>query len=143
MQQCWLSLGMEVTCNKWIRSPFLARMIIAPSRVYIFMNFFVHSLMYTYYAITATGKRLSRRCAMFITTIQNLQMLLGVAITSYVAKVKWIDQEFCHVSNENLALCFFVYLTFGILFCKFFVGAYLRSANKSDEVAQSKEKKLK
>jgi hypothetical protein len=48
--------------------------------------------MYTYYAITATGRRLSRSIAMFVTTIQNLQMLAGVSVVTYAAKVRWIDK---------------------------------------------------
>jgi hypothetical protein len=78
--------------------------------------------------------------AMFITTIQNLQMLGGVLIALYVAKVRWIDREYCHMSDRDLALCFFVYLTFGILFCRFFINSYLKKADK--RVAKSEEKKL-
>ncbi|KAI6183904.1 GNS1 SUR4 membrane protein domain containing protein [Aphelenchoides bicaudatus] len=120
-----------------------AQMIIAPSRLFILMNYTVHTFMYTYYAVTASGIRLNRPIAMFVTTIQNLQMLGGVLIAFYVAKVRWVDREFCHMSSENLIFCFFVYLTFGILFCRFFINAYLRrTAEKTTGVTKLEEKKL-
>lgn len=50
---------------------------------YVVMNSFVHSFMYTYYALKALKIRVPRPIAMFITTIQLLQMVLGVTVNVY------------------------------------------------------------
>jgi hypothetical protein len=34
------------------------------------------------------------------------------------------------MSDQDLTLCFFVYLTFAILFTKFFINAYMRKVEK-------------
>ncbi|KAJ6220103.1 hypothetical protein RDWZM_005915 [Blomia tropicalis] len=44
------------------------------------MNFIVHSLMYGYYFITSLGIRLPRKLAMFITTLQVVQMFIGFGV---------------------------------------------------------------
>jgi hypothetical protein len=79
---------------------------------------------------------------MFVTTIQNIQMLGGVLIALYVAKVRWFDRNPCNMTDKDLCLCFFVYLTFGILFCRFFINAYVKKADKAVGGAKSEEKKL-
>ncbi|XP_078687020.1 very long chain fatty acid elongase 6-like [Branchiostoma floridae x Branchiostoma belcheri] len=51
--------------------------LVAPARYYGAMNFCIHSLMYTYYAVRAAGVRLPRGLSMVITVLQILQMAAG------------------------------------------------------------------
>ncbi|VDK64601.1 unnamed protein product [Cylicostephanus goldi] len=88
------------------------------------MNYFVHSIMYTYYAIVSTGIRLPKRLSMTVTALQTTQMLIGVAISVYVLYLK-LNGAVCQQSFDNLAICFAIYASFLILFSKFFNSAYL------------------
>ncbi|CAD5210706.1 unnamed protein product [Bursaphelenchus okinawaensis] len=54
-----------------------AVILTAASRWFIFMNYAVHSLMYTYYALAAYGIRFPRIISMSITTLQTVQMLMS------------------------------------------------------------------
>jgi elongation of very long chain fatty acids protein 6 len=59
--------------------------------LFIPMNFFVHTFMYSYYALMTMGVRVPRWCAMCITSMQTVQMLCGVALTALVLKLKIVD----------------------------------------------------
>ncbi|KAI6242629.1 GNS1 SUR4 membrane protein domain containing protein [Aphelenchoides fujianensis] len=111
-----------------------AQWIISASRTFSFMNYAVHTPMFFYFAVTSAGIRPPRFCAMMVTILQNVQMIFGVLITLYIAKTRWLDGAFCHVTDNDLALCFFVYLTFGLLFSRFFIRAYLRPKLPEKEV---------
>ncbi|KAI6172198.1 Elongation of very long chain fatty acids protein [Aphelenchoides besseyi] len=119
-----------------------AQMIISASRVYTFMNFFVHGPMFLYFTITSAGYRPPRKCAMMVTILQNVQMIFGILVALYIAKVRWFDGEFCHVTDQSLALCFFVYFTFGILFGRFFVNAYLKKKAPAKFDNNNEQKKI-
>ncbi|KIH45730.1 GNS1/SUR4 family protein, partial [Ancylostoma duodenale] len=60
----------------------------AAGRWFIWMNYFVHSIMYTYYAIVSIGIRLPKRLSMTVTALQTTQMLIGVMISVYVLYLK-------------------------------------------------------
>lgn len=89
--------------------------------------------MYTYYAITASGKRLPKAVSMVVTTLQTLQMFVGVCISIYVYQLKRAGVA-CQQSYENLYLCFAIYVSFAILFLKFFVDAYIIRPKSSRHV---------
>lgn len=116
----------DVTCIVFL---FSAVGLTAPGRWFIFMNYAVHSIMYTYYAIASTGLRLPRFLAMTVTTLQTSQMLVGVAISVYVAYLKRVsagNPDFiCQQTDENLMICFGIYVSFAFLFMRFFVKSYL------------------
>ncbi|KAL3096095.1 hypothetical protein niasHS_005854 [Heterodera schachtii] len=102
----------------------------AASSLFLPMNFFAHSLMYSYYALNSLGFKLPRWFAMVVTTVQTTQMLFGVAITATVFKLKVFDGARCQQSMGNLYLAIFLYSTFAVLFIKFFYAAYLRKEKK-------------
>ncbi|OZC05504.1 GNS1/SUR4 family protein, partial [Onchocerca flexuosa] len=60
----------------------------APGRWFIMMNFFVHSIMYAYYSITAWGIRLPKLLSMCVTVLQTSQMIVGVFISIVALKQK-------------------------------------------------------
>jgi len=120
--------------------------VTAAGRWFVTMNFFVHSFMYTYYTIVSTGLRFPRPVSMMVTTLQIGQMLIGVAVSSCIAYIKWSEPGvLCQQTTSNLVFCFTIYLTFAFLFIHFFVKAYfpwvLGLAGKSKSTA-GKYKKL-
>ncbi|GMR46575.1 hypothetical protein PMAYCL1PPCAC_16770, partial [Pristionchus mayeri] len=96
----------------------------AAGRWFVFMNYIVHSLMYTYYAVTAAGIRLPRRLSMTITTLQTTQMFIGVAISFIVFYLKIQGMTVQH-TYENLYFCFAIYISFALLFSDFFSQTYI------------------
>ncbi|KJH45256.1 GNS1/SUR4 family protein [Dictyocaulus viviparus] len=106
----------------------------AAGRWFILMNYFVHSVMYTYYMVVSTGLKLPKQLSMSVTALQTAQMLIGVMISVCVLFLK-ISGVVCQQSFDNLAMCFAIYASFLILFSKFFKTAYLvkkdKIANKS------------
>lgn len=59
----------------------------APARWFIAMNFTVHSLMYSYYALRAMNYKVPRYVAMLITTLQLSQMVAGCAVNLWAYQV--------------------------------------------------------
>ncbi|PIC47500.1 hypothetical protein B9Z55_006838 [Caenorhabditis nigoni] len=107
----------------------------APGRWFIFMNYLVHSIMYTYYAVTSVGYRLPKLVSMTVTFLQTLQMLIGVSISCIVLYLK-LNGEMCQQSYDNLALSFGIYASFLVLFSSFFNNAYLVKKDKKTAVKQ-------
>ncbi|GMR45287.1 hypothetical protein PMAYCL1PPCAC_15482, partial [Pristionchus mayeri] len=106
-----------------------AREVVAGGRWFITMNYFVHSLMYAYYAISAAGFRLPRSLSMTITALQTTQMLIGVAISFIVFYLK-LQGNIIQQSFENLYFCFAIYASFAVLFMNFFRKSYLKEDDK-------------
>ncbi|WKX93315.1 hypothetical protein Q1695_010956 [Nippostrongylus brasiliensis] len=102
----------------------------AAGRWFIWMNYFVHSLMYTYFSIVSIGIRLPKPLSMTVTALQTAQMLIGVVISVCVLYLK-LNGAVCQQSFDNLAICFAIYASFLILFSKFFNTAYLVKKGKT------------
>ncbi|KAI3410930.1 hypothetical protein GPALN_003012 [Globodera pallida] len=111
----------------------------AASSLFMPMNFFAHSLMYSYYALNSLGFKMPRWFAMFVTIVQTSQMFCGVAITAVVFKLKVFDGARCQQSMGNVYLAIFLYSTFAILFINFFNGAYLRKEKRRRIAAEQKK----
>ena len=60
----------------------------APARWFVVMNFIVHSIMYTYYALKAMRVKLPKMLSIFITSCQIIQMIFGLFITITVFQYK-------------------------------------------------------
>ncbi|CAJ0580914.1 unnamed protein product, partial [Mesorhabditis spiculigera] len=106
----------------------------AAGRAFITMNYFAHSVMYTYYTITASGIRVPRPIAKSVTIVQTTQMLAGVAVSCFVLWVKDNTNWPCQQSRANLGLAFLIYTTFLVLFLHFYWRAYhSRPAAKSTQ----------
>ena len=85
------------------------------------MNSFVHMIMYTYYAIVTKSKFRSNTIALFITTIQIIQMILGCMIHTY---------KFIYCDNKymlELNLGFLIYGSYLYLFMDYFYKRYILS----------------
>ena len=97
----------------------------APGRWFMVMNYTVHSFMYTYYALKAMRFRLPSFINIFITSIQILQMLMGVVIVIKAYQYK-AQGHFCQQSKINMQYCAVMYSSYLILFVLFFYQTYLR-----------------
>lgn len=95
---------------------------------YIVMNSFVHSFMYTYYALRAMKIRVFKPIAMFITTIQLLQMVFGVIVNVYTIRTMHYNGTPADCPHRNwfgLKVSFAIYVPYTILFLKLFIDSYV------------------
>ncbi|XP_028983225.1 elongation of very long chain fatty acids protein 6-like [Betta splendens] len=88
------------------------------------MNYAVHALMYSYYAVRAAGLRVPRPCAVLITSAQIVQMAMGLAVTALV--YRWLRQGDCPSRVDNVSWAALMYLSYLLLFSNFFYQTYLR-----------------
>lgn len=110
----------------------------AAGRWFIQLNYMVHSIMYTYYAVTSAGFRPPKWISMGVTTLQTSQMLIGIFISLYVAHLKWNGNPgpICQQSVQNMCICFAIYSAFAFLFIRFFIKAYCRRESAEEKVKQ-------
>ena len=125
--------------------------IITPAQWFISMNYFVHSIMYFYYAVRASGiYRPPMWVNIFITSLQLIQMIVGVIVNVYVYKHLSSDpQWYCDGRVEKTT--FFVYVAFAmyfsyfVLFANFFYTTYMckplhsHSKNKASSVNMTRK----
>ncbi|XP_017773904.1 PREDICTED: elongation of very long chain fatty acids protein 6 [Nicrophorus vespilloides] len=96
----------------------------ASARWFIVMNYCVHSLMYSYYALRAMGYSPPRQIAMVITSLQLLQMVVGCAVNFWARQLLQSNIK-CHISERNIKLSLAMYFSYFVLFARFFYKAYL------------------
>ncbi|KAF4516826.1 hypothetical protein B566_EDAN006220 [Ephemera danica] len=104
----------------------------ASARWFIVMNYMVHSVMYTYYALRAMGRHPPKWLAMFITTSQLAQMVVGCLVNTWAYQIMQAGEE-CHVSMTNIKLSLTMYFSYFVLFARFFYKAYLSSGSNKKE----------
>lgn len=107
------------------------------ARWFVVMNYFVHSMMYSYYAASAMGYRMPKQVSMFITASQLTQMLVGCFInyTTY-GYLKAGGQQSCRVSQTNVTMSSLMYFSYLLLFGQFFYNAYFNKSKKSSKTKQ-------
>jgi elongation of very long chain fatty acids protein 6 len=98
------------------------------------MNYSIHTLMYTYFALRAFGIRLPRWLQMTITTAQILQMVVGAF---GIGRSMWWHlfesqssqpaQKSCSISLSASVSGVALYLLYLALFVNFFIQTYVRS----------------
>lgn len=99
---------------------------IAPARWYIVMNYLVHSTMYSYYAIRASGIRLPKPLAMLITSSQIAQMVMGFYVTYY----SYVNLSSCRMMKDVSLWGMAMYASYFALFANFFIKAYFGKRGK-------------
>ena len=101
------------------------------------MNFFVHFVMYSYYGLMACRIRMPGWVSTAITTMQIIQMIIGVSIVSTLGMCERTD-------GFTVGFGAALYMSFFLLFAKFFYDRYVggkRAAGKSAQPAGGKSKK--
>lgn len=95
------------------------------------MNYSVHAIMYGYYFLMAIRKKPKWMNAMFITTAQISQMVVGVVVTLLAFYYYKNEGESCHIQRENNIAAFIMYGSYLFLFAQFFVGRYFKVKAKA------------
>ena len=96
------------------------------------MNFFVHSLMYSYYAARIKKIPVPKPLAMTITLLQIAQMFGGVFVTIYAFIEVTAGRE-CQITPTALNMSIVCYGSYLVLFIRFFIASYFgKSAKKSE-----------
>ncbi|XP_015791962.1 elongation of very long chain fatty acids protein 6 [Tetranychus urticae] len=98
---------------------------ISQARWYICMNYVVHSFMYSYYALRASGFRVPKPIAMCITSSQILQMIMGFYVT-YYAYDKTAQGYPCTATPGSIKWGLLMYASYFVLFANFFINSYYR-----------------
>ena len=88
------------------------------------INVIVHSLMYSYFAISSLNIKVPKVLAMCLTLTQLAQMFIGAFVNIWAFNILQSGGE-CHVSYGTLRLFFFIYLSYAVLFLNFFINAYI------------------
>lgn len=108
-------------------------LLMGTSRWYIVMNYFVHSWMYSYYALKAMGIKPPRFIAMMITTMQLVQMVVGFFVTGAAYYYITNGEKECHATTFNAVCGLLMYFSYFVLFAMYFYKTYL-SGNRRTKV---------
>ncbi|KAL8593223.1 hypothetical protein ACOMHN_009878 [Nucella lapillus] len=103
----------------------------APGRWFMVMNYIVHSVMYSYYALRALRYNIPKWISIIITSLQITQMVIGVSINVMIYQIKGRG-EFCQQSFENLRYSSMMYFSYFILFAHFFYTTYIIEKPKGE-----------
>ena len=111
---CWYSYATPASPAVWGRT----------------VNFFVHAVMYTYYAVKASGRYPPRALAQAITTLQLTQMFFGLFYTFTAIKLYYSGQV-CGVTRQFVTISCLLFGSYAILFMNFYYWTYIH--NKSGQ----------
>jgi len=113
----------------------------ASGRWFVFLNYTVHAMMYSYYAFRAMRYRIPKWAQVTVTVFQLSQMGVGIFVNykAYIYKQKGAS---CEVSYSNIFWSFVMYAIYFGLFLHFFCVSYLSKPvlKKSDESEHKKNK---
>ena len=109
----------------------------APGRWFMVMNYIVHSIMYSYYALRALKFSIPKRVNVFITSLQLMQMIIGVCINIIIYRIK-SRGEYCQQSIQNLNYSSLMYFSYFLLFAHFFYNNYV-VGQKADQMQRKSE----
>ncbi|CAG7723989.1 unnamed protein product [Allacma fusca] len=96
---------------------------------FMFINAFVHSFMYCYYALKALEIKVPRTISKALTTLQIAQLSYGVYGVFYVLFV-WARGRPCRMNLETVVFGGSIFAIFLVLFIRFYRQSYT-SHNKS------------
>uniref|UniRef100_H2ZFT8 Elongation of very long chain fatty acids protein n=1 Tax=Ciona savignyi TaxID=51511 RepID=H2ZFT8_CIOSA len=99
--------------------------------VFMTVNFIVHAMMYTYYAVRAAGIRVPRPIAVTITASQIIQMFIG-CWTVYSVN-SWRFDGDCKSCLEHVFYGSVMYGSYLILFMHFFYTTYLHPPTRKQD----------
>lgn len=88
-------------------------------------NLFVHSVMYSYYVLKATGIRVPRAVAQSITALQLAQFGIGLVVLG-VTYIQKRDGIACESRDDVMWAGFIMYGSYFALFSNFFYQRYIR-----------------
>jgi len=119
---CWHSYSTRIATGLWFAA----------------MNYSVHSIMYGYFALTATRfRKYVTPFAMFITLGQLLQMVVGMFVTVKAVLYESAGMQ-CNVNKTNSILGLGMYFSYFVLFLILFIDNYCGRRKKNRALPQKR-----
>ncbi|KAE9556475.1 hypothetical protein FO519_000360 [Halicephalobus sp. NKZ332] len=97
----------------------------------IYLNFFVHAFMYSYYFLRSMKIRVPGAIAQLITTLQIMQFVISVGILFHLGFLIYVQHVNCDFAPKVFALATFMDVTYLILFINFFLHSYVLGGGKA------------
>ena len=95
------------------------------------MNYSVHTIMYTYYALRTAGVKVPSQMAKIVTILQLSQMFVGLLVNITVYK-SYLNNEDCDFDINIFCLGIVIYSSYAILFMIFFYKRYIKIKDKKE-----------
>jgi len=114
---------------------------ISSGRWYITMNYCIHSVMYTYFALRAVRFPLPSFVRVSVTSLQIVQMAIGLITSISVIVTKYNGGD-CHQTVFNAGVAILLYSSYLVLFVHFFYQQYAAPAKKKSSKLSDDAKKL-
>lgn len=92
---------------------------------FILLNYFVHFIMYTYYAFKASGYSVPSSIAQVITVLQMSQFVVGIGVNILAYRL-WVSGVECYLTNQVFYLAMIMYGSYLVLFLNFFYNRYVK-----------------
>jgi elongation of very long chain fatty acids protein 6 len=105
----------------------------ASGRWFEAMNYTVHAIMYSYYALKALKIHVPNIVSKLITSIQLVQMIIGCIINTLAYYLK-VQNDACAISYEHIMFSLFMYFSYLILFAQFFANSYIFTAKPKKKI---------
>lgn len=95
--------------------------------LYAAVNYSIHALMYSYYAVMSLpfGRKILRGTGIYITTLQIVQMIVGIFASITTLFEIW-NGGYCFVSWVNSTLALIMYASYAYLFMVFYRNSYMK-----------------
>lgn len=107
---------------------------VGPTRWGVAMNFFVHLVMYAYFAAKSARLRCPGWMAVTVTTIQIAQFVLGTFFCAHSTYLVFVEgPKACDTTLFAASSSSLIYLSYLVLFMQFFYGAYLVKSSKGSK----------
>lgn len=110
---CWYSYAFPISTGVWFGT----------------VNYFVHAIMYSYYAVKASGRNPPKWLAKVITTVQLSQMFFGLFFNYMAIRAVTIGKP-CKMDWFTVGISVFFYATYAVLFANFYYWTYIYKRGK-------------
>ncbi|CAG7821605.1 unnamed protein product [Allacma fusca] len=97
-----------------------------------FINSFVHSFMYFYYALKALGIKIPKGVSQALTTLQIMQLSAGVCGAMYILYLLVVEGRPCRMHFETFWFGASAVAIFLVLFIRFYIQSYVSPIAMSD-----------
>ena len=118
---CWFSYAYPISTGAWFGA----------------VNYFVHAVMYTYFAVKASGRNPPRIVAKMITTLQLSQMFFGIFFNITAIRAVGMGM-ICQTNWFTVGISWLLYASYAILFGNFYYWTYIHT--KQSVSVKPKEK---
>jgi elongation of very long chain fatty acids protein 6 len=98
---------------------------------FLTMNYFIHSIMYTYYAFKALRLNIPSSISQLVTILQLVQMITGVYVNYQSYLLLDSVTSNCRLSRKNIYYSVLMYFSYFVLFANFFMHTYVFKTKKS------------